>query len=126
MKKQQKLLTPILTNILLHAISVLGIITFFSYDITNFFVDQNEVEKWWQVRMIVINSGYCLLAILPKLFPGNPKLNVIINIGLCIFISDLIGRATGDTERDVWDILWVLIIIGGCIYEYRKRSLHTQ
>lgn len=122
MKVHVELLTPTRIIFLQYAISIAGILSFFSYDITNLFVDQNDVKRWWEVRMIVVNSGYCLWILLPKLFPGNAKLNVIINIGLCIFISDVVGRIIGDTHRNMWDWVALLLTLLICYYEYRKRQ----
>lgn len=88
-------------------------------------IEEADKAEWWKVRMIVVNSGYVLLALVPKFFTRDLKLNLLLNVGIFIFVSDLIGRLMGDTDRDIYDWIWTLITILFCVYEYRKRRLHT-
>lgn len=124
MKKLVKLLTQI-RNTLPYVISALGIVSFFSYDVTSMLIEEADKAEWWKVRMIVVNSGYVLLALVPKFFTRDLKLNLLLNVGIFIFVSDLIGRLMGDTDRDIYDWIWTLITISFCYYEYRKRRLRT-
>lgn len=88
-------------------------------------IEEADKAEWWKVRMIVVNSGYVLLALVPKFFTRDLKLNLLLNVGIFIFVSDLIGRLMGDTDRDIYDWIWTLITISFCYYEYRKRRLRT-
>lgn len=114
-------------HILLYVSSVIGgAICLLTFYVTNLLYTGSDDTIWWSMRVAVFKFGAAILALSFKTFEGLPKFNVGINAFALICLSDIIGRLTGDTETDLWDVVWVLIIIGGCIYEYRKRSLHTQ
>lgn len=124
MKKPVRLST--LTRlILLYVSSVIGgLICLLTFDVTSFLYTGDDNDVWWQMRVAVFKLGAAILALSFKTFPGLPKFNVGVNAFALICLSDIIGRLTGDTDRDIWDFVWVAIIIYGCYYEYRKRRLH--
>src|SRR5690349_2266379 len=112
-------------NILLCVLSLLGIGFSFSYDVTNLIVGDVPKEIWWNARMTVLKCGYIMFLFALKTFEGRPKLNVLLNVGILIIFSDIIGRLNGDIDRDFWDFIWVVLTILFCIYEYRKRRVST-
>lgn len=113
--------------ILLYVFSIIGgLICLLTFYVTNFLYIGDDNNTWWAMRVAVFKLGAAILAVSFKTFEGLPKFNVGINAFCLICLSDIIGRLTGDTETDFLDLIWVLIIIGGCIYEYRKRTSHTQ
>ena len=125
MKKQVRLSTQT-RHILLYVFSIIGgLICLLTYYVTNFLYTDNDDTIWWAMRVAVFKLGASVLALSFKTFEGLPKFNVGVNAFILICISDIIGRLRGDTETDLWDVVWVFIIIGGCIYEYRIRRLRT-
>lgn len=101
-----------------------GLICLLTFYVTNFLYSGDDSTRWWIVRLAVFKLGAGIMALSLKTFPGLPKFNVGVNAFVLICASEFIGGMTGDTDTDFFDILWLLIIIGGCIYEYRKRRLH--
>jgi hypothetical protein len=122
MKNLEKLLTQTRRGFLLCVLSLLGITCSFSYDIASIFVSKEQLGEWWGMRITVLKCGYIFFLFALKTFEGYPKMNVLFNVGIGIILSDLIGRLTGDKDRDVWDFIWCGIIIIFSIYEYWKRN----
>lgn len=126
MKKLEKLSTRIRVIPLLF-FSIIGeIICLDTFDVTRFLYSGDDSIVFWQTRVVVFKIGASFLMLALKCIDGFPKLNVAFNAGLLICASDIIARLGGDTDRDVWDLIWVGIIITLTIYEYRKRRLRIS
>jgi hypothetical protein len=125
MKKQVRLSTQT-RHILLCVFSIVGgIICLDTFDVTNLLYWGEDSSLWWKTRIVVFKMGVLFLFLSLKTFEGSAKFNLLLNCFIWICVSDIIGRFTGDSDRDVYDWIWTLITILFCYYEYRKRRLCT-
>ena len=125
MMKSAKFSTRLMGTLLLSFSLLGGLICLLTFDVTNLLYSGDDMTKWWDLRLAVFKMGAGILALSLKTFEGRPKFNVGVNAFVLICASDAIGGFTGDHDRDVWDFIWVAIIILLTIYEYRKRRVRT-